>query len=78
MQDNYTLMVVEELRNIKKELAEIKQHLAQIARLRDRRSRKQGKDCVPFVKQGCHGPTRYSGTKCRFILLTLRRSAIGA
>jgi len=31
MQDNYTLMVVEELRNIKKELAEIKQHLAQIA-----------------------------------------------
>jgi spore coat protein CotF len=31
MQDNCVLMVIEELRNIKKELAEINQHLAQLA-----------------------------------------------
>jgi phage shock protein A len=31
MQDNPALILIEELRNIKKELAEINQHLAQIA-----------------------------------------------
>ena len=31
MQDNHALIVIEELRNIKKELAEINQHLAQLA-----------------------------------------------
>ena len=31
MQDNHALILIEELRNIKKELAEINQHLAQIA-----------------------------------------------